>query len=302
MILKYININKMSNICENCNEKDTIISDEESGKIYCQNCGLVCKGKILSDDNDKRTFEGNDGEKKIQRVDPLFNSNKIGSTLIIRNNGISIKKKYYKLDRKQRGFQKIEKLLSSGKVHKNLIEETKTFYQKVIEEKSMKGRNVNNIILGIFYYVCRKAQIAKTFKQISSMFNVEERKIKKSFNSIKSFIVEPTDKEEEMTKVVENLISSYLIGKNKKEVKDLASQINKNLIERGLLEGKSPRTLAGISLFLSFKLLNDNLIDEKEFYDYFSSKPTLKKSFDKIKNSLNLVLPEKFTLEDNCFD
>ena len=153
MILKYININKMSNICENCNEKDTIISDEESGKIYCQNCGLVCKGKILSDDNDKRTFEGNDGEKKIQRVDPLFNSNKIGTTLIIRNNGISIKK-YYKLDRKQRGFQKIEKLLSSGKVHKNLIEETKTFYQKVIEEKSMKGRNVNNIILGIFYYVC----------------------------------------------------------------------------------------------------------------------------------------------------
>ena len=145
-------------------------------------------------------------------------------------------------------FQKIEKLLSSGKVHKNLIEETKTFYQKVIEEKSMKGRNVNNIILGIFYYVCRKAQIAKTFKQISSMFNVEERKIKKSFNSIKSFIVEPTDKEEEMTKVVENLISSYLVGKNKKEVKDLASQINKNLIERGLLEGKSPRTLAGISL------------------------------------------------------
>ena len=302
MILKYININKMSNICENCNEKDTIISDEESGKIYCQNCGLVCKGKILSDDNDKRTFEGNDGEKKIQRVDPLFNSNKIGTTLIIRNNGISIKKKYYKLDRKQRGFQKIEKLLSSGKVHKNLIEETKTFYQKVIEEKSMKGRNVNNIILGIFYYVCRKAQIAKTFKQISSMFIVEERKIKKSFNSIKSFIVEPTDKEEEMTKVVENLISSYLIGKNKKEVKDLASQINKNLIERGLLEGKSPRTLAGISLFLSFKLLNDNLIDEKEFYHYFSSKPTLKKSFDKIKNSLNLVIPEKFTLEDNCFD
>ena len=301
MILKYININKMSNICENCNEKDTIISDEESGKIYCQNCGLVCKGKILSDDNDKRTFEGNDGEKKIQRVDPLFNSNKIGTTLIIRNNGISTKK-YYKLDRKQRGFQKIEKLLSSGKVHKNLIEETKTFYQKVIEEKSMKGRNVNNIILGIFYYVCRKAQIAKTFKQISSMFNVEERKIKKGFNSIKSFIVEPTDKEEEMTKVVENLISSYLVGKNKKEVKDLASQINKNLIERGLLEGKSPRTLAGISLFLSFKLLNDNLIDEKEFYDYFSSKPTLKKSFDKIKNSLNLVIPEKFTFEDNFFD
>ena len=301
MILKYININKMSNICENCNEKDTIISDEESGKIYCQSCGLVCKGKILSDDNDKRTFEGNDGEKKIQRVDPLFNSNKIGTTLIIRNNGISTKK-YYKLDRKQRGFQKIEKLLSSGKVHKNLIEETKTFYQKVIEEKSMKGRNVNNIILGIFYYVCRKAQIAKTFKQISSMFNVEERKIKKGFNSIKSFIVEPTDKEEEMTKVVENLISSYLIGKNKKEVKDLASQINKNLIERGLLEGKSPRTLAGISLFLSFKLLNDNLIDEKEFYDYFSSKPTLKKSFDEIKNSLNLVIPEKFTFEDNFFD
>jgi len=124
------------------------------------------------------------------------------------------------------------------------------------------------------------------------MFNVDEREIKKGFNKIKSIIAEPIDKEE-MRKIVETYISTYL-GKNKPEIKKLSFKINKNIIEKGLLEGKSPRTLAGLSLFLSYKLSNDNFNDEIKFYSFFSNKATLKKSFDEIKNSLKQILPEKF--------
>ena len=165
----------------------------------------------------------------------------------------------------------------------------------------MQGRKSVNIILGIFYYVCRKAQAAKTIKQISLMFNVEEREIKKGFNKIKSIIVEPIDKDE-MKEIVENHITTYLNGKNKTEIKMLSFQINKNIIEKGLLEGKSPRTLAGMSLFLSYKLSNDNFNDEIEFFSFFSNKTTLKKSFDEIKNSLKLILPEKFAYNDSYFN
>ena len=288
----------MSNICENCNEKDTIIFDDESGKLVCQNCGKECEGKIFTDENDKQTFEGNDGENKIQRVAPAVKSNVIGTTLLVRSNGkTKVYKKYSTLNKKQRGFKKVEKLLLLGNVNKSLIEETKHLYEKVIQSINMQGRKSVNIILGIFYYVCRKAQAAKTIKQIALMFNVEEREIKKGFNKIKSIIVEPIDKEE-MEKIVETYIATYL-GKNKPEIKMLSFQINKNIIEMGLLEGKSPRTLAGMSLFISYKLFKDNFNDEKEFYSFFSNKATLKKSFDEIKNSLKQILPGKFVYEDN---
>ena len=292
----------MSNICENCNEKDTIIFDDESGKLVCQNCGKECEGKIFTDENDKQTFEGNDGENKIQRVGPPIKSNAIGTTLLVRSNGkTKIYKKYSTLNKKQRGFKKVEKLLLLGNVNKSLIEETKHLYEKVIQSINMQGRKSVNIILGIFYYVCRKAQAAKTIKQIALMFNVEEREIKKGFNKIKSIIVEPIDKEE-MKKIVENHITTYLNGKNKTEIKKLSFQINENIIEKGLLEGKSPRTLAGMSLFLSYKLSNDNFNDEIEFYSFFSNQATLKKSFDEIKNSLKLILPEKFAYNDSYFN
>lgn len=291
----------MSEICGNCKEKGTIIFDDESGKFVCQSCGKVCEDKIFTDENDKQTFEGNDGENKIQRVGPPVKSDVNGTTTLVRSNGkTKIYKKYSTLNKKQRGFKKIEKLLLLGQVDKSLIEETKYLYEKVIESINMQGRKSVNIILGIFYYVCRKAQVAKTIKQIALMFKVKEREVKKGFNKIKSIIVEPTDKVEEMKKIVETHITTYL-GKNKPEIKILSFQISKNIIEKGLLEGKSPLTLAGMSLFLSYKLSNDNFNDEIEFFSFFSNKTTLKKSFDEIKNSLKQILPEKFTNNDNCF-
>ena len=193
----------MSDICENCNEKGTIVFDDESATFVCQSCGKVCEGKAFTDENDKQTFEGNDGENKIQRVGPPVKTDVIGTTTLIRSNGkTTIYKKFTALNKKQRGFKKIEKLLLSGNVDKSLIEETKRLYEKVIQNINMQGRKSVNIILGIFYYVCRKAQAAKTIKQIALMFKVDEREIKKGFNKIKSIIAEPTDKDE-MKKVVE---------------------------------------------------------------------------------------------------
>lgn len=69
----------MSDICDYCKEKGTIISDDESGKFVCQNCGKECEGRIFTDENDRQTFEGNDGENKIQRVAPYIKSDEVGT-------------------------------------------------------------------------------------------------------------------------------------------------------------------------------------------------------------------------------
>ena len=68
-----------------------------------------------------------------------------------------------------------------------------------------------------------------------------------------------------------------------------------------ILEGKSPKTIAGLSLYLSCKLLNDNLYENNNFFSMFSSRNTLKKAYDEIKGYLNLVVPKKYADKMSVF-
>jgi len=87
------------------------------------------------------------------------------------------------------------------------------------------------------------------------------------------------------------------IGKNKSkyEAKMLSYKIIKNINDNAILEGKSPVTVAGLSLMLSYKLLNDNSDDFKDFFSTFATKATLKKAFEQIKDKLDMVVPNEYS-------
>jgi transcription initiation factor TFIIB len=285
--------------CTRCNQKDTIITDYESGELVYNNCGLVYEERMIVDEYEKRTFENDDGDHQIQRVGPPMKpeyGNECGVDLIIREKGkTKIIKSYSKFTKIQRNFCNIQNILSQKQIPKNMIEETKSLYSKFAENKNMQGRKIKNIIIAIFYYVCRKEKTPKTIKEISDMFGLTEREIKKAFNSIKSEIVEPIKDENEINDIGKNFIQSFIGGDIARyELKLLAFKILDNLNQTAILEGKSPKTIAGLSLFLSCKLLNDNLIDKEDFYTKFSNKNTLSKAYNQIKNDIKMIIPQEY--------
>ena len=291
-------------ICERCYAKNSIITDYSEGELVCSNCGKVYEERIIDDEYEKRTFEDNDGENRIQRIGPPAKpeyGNELGTNLLIREKGKTrVVKSYSKNDKIQRNFMKIQKLLSSVDVSQNIIEEVKSYYGKVGKNMNMQGRNVNYIIVGLYYYASRKLKLAKTIKEITEMFkcvlpNLTERMVKKAFNSIKREIVEIND-ENEFVDAEKNYIETFIGGNIQKyNLKMLAFQIVNNINQSVLLEGKNPKTIAGLSLLLSYKLLNDKLDDIKEFYNMFSNKITLSKSYDLIKDSLDQIIPQEYT-------
>ena len=54
-------------ICENCKES-IIIMNYDVEQLACNNCGLVCDKKIIADEDEKRTFENEEGDNQIHRV------------------------------------------------------------------------------------------------------------------------------------------------------------------------------------------------------------------------------------------
>lgn len=74
----------------------------------------------------------------------------------------------------------------------------------------------------------------------------------------------------------------------------LALNILDNINNNNLLIGKSPTTLSGLSLFLAFKLYENDSYNKEKFYFSFCNKNTLKKAYGEIKNDLYLIIPQNF--------
>ncbi len=287
----------MSEICERCQAKDTFIEDHVEGIVVCTNCGLVLEENIIADEYEKRTFESDSNE--IKRVGPPTRPEQAvesGTYLLIRQNGHTQKRTIYTKQTKIfKNYKRIQKLLTSADVFPNEIEKTKEAYKELAKIKNFQGRNLNHIIIALLYYVYRKKEMAKTFKDVANMFpSVTERQVKRAFNDIKRDVVDYDD-EDELIKTEKNFINMY-IGRDesKYEAKMLSYKIIKNINDNAILEGKSPITVAGLSLMLSYKLLNDNSDDFKDFFSTFVTKATLKKAFEQIKNNLDMVIPNEY--------
>lgn len=300
--------NDKNTTCGNCDAINSIIEDPKSGQLVCDNCGCVYEEGLVADEYEKRTFHDDNGDNQIQRVSMPTIGNNMGVNTLIRENGkTKFIRSYLKIDKFDRNKIKIQKLLQRAQVEQSFIEKTKILYLQMAKDKNMQGRNIKHIIIGIYYYVCRKSNMAKTIKEISDMFNVSERIIKRAFNSIKKDIVEPSVDENEMLNIENNFIRTFLNANYpNSKINELASELLGNINKTSILEGKNPKTISGIALYIAFKLM-DAKIDESPFYQKFSNKNTLRRSYEEIKNYLDQIIPMNFmekaniVLKDNIF-
>ena len=78
----------MNIICKYCQAENSIIEENTTGEVVCTKCGYIYADYIISDEYEKRTFEGD--EDQIKRVGPAENpeqETEPGTTLIVRQNG-----------------------------------------------------------------------------------------------------------------------------------------------------------------------------------------------------------------------
>ena len=284
--------NMKDKICSNCQSK--IEFDDEIGKFVC-GCGI--EYDELMDEDEKETGADENEERNIQMVKPNGKARNefATNTLFIRSGKKTIiKTTYSKKTRIDKNNYRIQKLLQ-GKTSPQMIEKTKILYRKFSENKNMQGKNINNIIIGLFYYVCRIENVARTKKEISKDLNVPERLITKSFNRIKSDIVEPSD-ENYIKKIEENFVNSFIgINEQTYDLRKLIYTIINNFNKGDILEGKTPETIVGLSILFSYKLLDKDFYNKEEMYKEFSTENTLKKAFEEIKDCLDLIIPKQYS-------
>ena len=291
------------NICPRCTARDSKVTDNRYGEIVCQNCGLVFEERLIDDTYEKRNFSnengGNKGESRIGGPMKAGEGSNLGSNLVIYDkNGQGRRAKggngVYNQTPIERNFEEIEKILGNQDIKKSIIEETKDIYNQVTKVLKMKGRNLKTMICAMYFIASRKSNLSKSFKEIAKMFGVEEKRIKKAYNYIKTVVVNSLSPEE-LNSTTINYIRSFCEANNENnKFINLASDISKNINDSLLLEGRNTRTIAGISLLIATKLIKPENINKKTICDEFATENTMDTVFEKIKDYLNKIVPEEY--------
>ena len=284
-------------ICEHCGEIDSKVIDYQQGLLTCNFCGSVYEEGII-DDSSKERFKDDDKEHRVNdHQAPKYGIESSTNLFIHQKNKNKYVRGHDKLNKIQRNYIKIAKILKSKEVRTNLIEATKKYYEKVAKKMNMQGQKIKDIIIAIYYYVRQIENCHMTFKEIAAIFNTTERNIQRNFSKIQTYLVEEP-KENEIALKEKNYIRNYLEFQiDKYEHKMLAFEILENFNKYNLLIGKNPKTVAGLALFLSYKLFNIELDDKNDFFSKFSKRSTLEKSYDEIKSSVNKFIPQKYLSE-----
>jgi len=274
---------------EKCEECSFI---EENGQIICKNCGSIYNERIFEDNLPLTTKDNDENNNQIVRVTQPRKQ----------------------LPRKRlRNDRFIKKILSksSCNITDDIQKEVIKIYDDLSSKKNKNGKknfygkkNLNYIVKGLYYYVCKKKHIGKSFTEIAMEFLneedkknkkkiiTEEQKIIKGFNDIK-LEIEDFGKEDNDYPTMLNYINTYF-GKDesKKKIKELCKKIFSNIEKKGFLGDKYLKTKVGLSLLLSIKLFQEKF-NKKTFYIKFSSKYILRNAFKEIKDNLKEIIPDE---------
>ena len=146
----------------------------------------------------------------------------------------------------------------------------------------------------MFFIASRKSNLSKSFKEISKMFGVEEKRIKKAYNYIKTVVVNSLSPEE-LNSTTTNYIHSFCeVNNENNNFINLASDISKNINDSCILEGRNTRTIAGISLLIASKLIIPEKINKKMICNEFATENTMDNVFEKIRGFLDKIIPEEY--------
>ena len=291
------------NKCPRCGALDSKITDRGNGEIVCQNCGLVFEERIIDDTYEKRNFNnengGNRGDSRIGGPMKAGEGSNLGSSLVIYDKNGHAKKARggngtYSQTPMERNFDEIEKILNNQDIKKSIIEDTKDIYNQVTKVLKMKGRNLKTMICAMYFIASRNANLSKSFKEIAKMFGVEEKKIKKAYNYIKTVVVNSVSPEQ-FNETINNYIRSFCEKNLEKEMLiNLASTISQNINNTYILEGRNTKTIAGISLLIATKLFKPEQINRKLICQEFATENTMDTVFEKIRSSLDKIIPLEY--------
>jgi len=255
--------------CLRCG-KTALITDTETGEIFCAGCGFVVSDRIENPGPERRSFS-DDGinrartgsgtslaihDKGLSTIisptnkdatgKPLSNSMKITlNRLRIWDNRSQV---HEPIDLNfRRAFSELHRLQDKLSLPDSVLEKAAYIYRKALAKKLVRGRSISAMIGSSLYAACREAETPRTLKEVAETSNIKKGDLAHCYR----LLVKELDLKMPVVDSVQNVARiASKIGLSEK-TKRYAVEILRKAEENKTSSGKNPMGLAAAALYLS---------------------------------------------------
>ncbi len=255
--------------CPSCGGKK-IVSDQDTGELFCGKCGLVITDKIADTGAEWRSFANDEGNRARTGAGTSLTMHDMGlSTVIGAANkdatgkplSASVRSSIERLrtwdsrsqahssaDRNLRqALNEMNKLKDKLALTNAVIEKAAFIYRKAMEKKLVRGRSIQGLVAACLYAACRTTETPRTLDDIANGINIRRKDVARCYRLIyrelelKMPVVDPV-------KGVSRIASIAGLGeKTKRKAILILNEAKRTYITAG----KDPMGIAAAALYLA---------------------------------------------------
>lgn len=251
-------------------DKNMVIMDNETGELFCQNCGIVqgmAELDVLSFPYGNRTsirlydmgLPSTVSNLNRDAAGKTFDSKTIHSMNRLRYWDSRCKIKNSSEKNLRLALLEIEKLKEKLSLSDNLVERTAYLYRKSASSGLIQGRSIKSMVGACVYVACREMDVSRTIHDISSNLQAPQNSITKNYRLLiqnLSLKIPTPDPLKRIIKIANNL---ELSENSKRE----SIKIFNRLKKYDLISGKNPETVASTVIYMASILTCENLSQKK---------------------------------------
>jgi len=271
---------KQKEKCQICGKRN-LITDNDSGEVYCSACGTVFSERMQDSGPEWRSFADDATTKARTGAKISLSQHDMGLSTVINPSNkdatgkvlspsmkITLKRLRVWDSRSQNkptdrnlkdAFNELHKMKNKLALSDAIIEKASYIYRKALEKKLVRGRSISAMIAASLYAACRDAEIPRTLKDVADKSNVKKKIIAACYRTlIKEFDMKMpvVDSVQCIARIASQL---DLAEKTKRD----AIKIIRNAEKIKLSAGKNPMGFAATALYLSC-VQNDDRVTQKD--------------------------------------
>ncbi len=261
--------------CPRCG-KTRIITDDETGEMFCGTCGFVITDRVDSQ-GPERTFSDSGANKSrtgdrtsltrhdqglstiISPVNKDSSGNPLSSSMKSSIKRLRIwdsrSRTKDSADRNlQHALSELLKMKEKLSLSDAIVEKAAYIYRKALEKKLVRGRSINALIAATLYAACRETSTPRTLNDVSGSINITRKNLAICYR----MIVKELDLKMPVVDSVQCIsrIASQ-IGLSEK-TKRHAMKLLKKAEERQIISGKDPMGMAASALYIASMETGEN--------------------------------------------
>ncbi|KAI5966262.1 SUA7 [Candida pseudojiufengensis] len=268
-----------------------LIERFSEGDIVCGSCGLVLSDRVVDTRSEWRTFSnddqnGDDPSRVGDAGNPLLDTEDLSTMISYMPSDTKLGRELNRaqskslVDKKDNAlaaaYAKISQMCDGYQLPKIVQDGAKEVYKMVYDEKPLRGKSQESIMAASIFIGCRKAKVARSFKEIWALTNVPRKEIGKVFRIMDKIIREKNaanpqqaayysqDNIQTTQTSAEDLIRRFCshLGLNT-QITNAAEYIARRCKEVGVLAGRSPTTIAATVIYMASMVFGVDLAPSK---------------------------------------